>query len=175
MVSRSADVNEMTLTMNFIVTDSKDPFGVIGKNNLFMASGLRKYYEDLLAVRDVSFRVGQGECFGLLGVNGAGKSTIFKMLTGEVNPNAGTMYLKGKATSTNYKQVRSSKVLRSSVTLLLSRTFQYLSQLGYCPQTDALIDNLNSLEHLYLFARIRGIPEDRIESEVNKWIDRLSE
>lgn len=46
-----------------------------------------------MAVQEISFRVKQRECFGLLGVNGAGKSTTFRMLTGEEIPNSGTMYL----------------------------------------------------------------------------------
>lgn len=42
-----------------------------------------------VAVRDVTFAVQPSECFGLLGVNGAGKSTTFKMLSGELLPTAG--------------------------------------------------------------------------------------
>ena len=51
---------------------------------------------------------------------------------------------------------------------------QYLSQMGYCPQNDALIKSLNAYDHLRLFARLRGIPEDQVEREVKEWIDRLS-
>lgn len=46
-----------------------------------------------MAVQEVNFQVRQSECFGLLGVNGAGKSTTFRMLTGEELPNSGIMYL----------------------------------------------------------------------------------
>ena len=42
-----------------------------------------------VAVRNLSFQIQKGECFALLGVNGAGKSTTFKMLTGDVNPTSG--------------------------------------------------------------------------------------
>lgn len=46
-----------------------------------------------MAVKEISFRVKPRECFGLLGVNGAGKSTTFRMLTGEEMSDSGMMYL----------------------------------------------------------------------------------
>lgn len=46
------------------------------------------------AVKGVSFTVGEQECFGLLGLNGAGKSTIFSCLTGTITPSHGKAYLR---------------------------------------------------------------------------------
>lgn len=46
--------------------------------------------------------------------------------------------------------------------------------MGYCPQTNALINSLNAFDHLRLFAKLRGIPPEKVDLEVNKWIDRLS-
>jgi len=63
-------------------------------NSLFLVYELSKYYRKLMAVKEISFRVKPRECFGLLGVNGAGKSTTFRMLTGEEMSNSGIMYLK---------------------------------------------------------------------------------
>ena len=48
-----------------------------------------------LAVNGVSLTIGKGECFGLLGVNGAGKTTIFKMLTGDITITHGTAVVAG--------------------------------------------------------------------------------
>lgn len=45
----------------------------------------------MLAVEGLSFGLAAGECFALLGVNGAGKSTTFKSLTNEVSPTSGTI------------------------------------------------------------------------------------
>ena len=53
------------------------------------AEGLTRRYGDTLAVNDVSFTIGKGEIVGLLGHNGAGKTTIMKMLTGYLEPSAG--------------------------------------------------------------------------------------
>ncbi|XP_012054736.1 PREDICTED: ATP-binding cassette sub-family A member 1 [Atta cephalotes] len=123
-------------------------------NSLFLVYELSKYYGKLMAVKEISFRVKPRECFGLLGVNGAGKSTTFRMLTGEEMSNSGIMYLK-------QAEIHSQRT-------------KYLSEMGYCPQTDALIPSLNAFDHLRLFARLRGIPKANIELEVNKWINRLN-
>nr|XP_033321242.1 retinal-specific phospholipid-transporting ATPase ABCA4-like isoform X1 [Megalopta genalis] len=123
-------------------------------DSLFLVYELSKYYGNLMAVREINFRVKQRECFGLLGVNGAGKSTTFRMLTGEEMPNSGTMYL-GKSD-------------------ILTDRRNYLAQMGYCPQTDAMLGSLNSFDHLRLFALLRGIPKSKVDLEVNKWINRLS-
>jgi len=61
--------------------------------SLFLVHELSKCYGKLIAVKEINFRVKPRECFGLLGVNGAGKSTTFRMLTGEELSNSGMMYL----------------------------------------------------------------------------------
>lgn len=50
---------------------------------------------------------------------------------------------------------------------------QYLKQIGYCPQQDALIDNMTGVEMLTLFARLRGIPERYIGAAVEDTLDKL--
>lgn len=52
----------------------------------------KKYGNSRYAVSDITFTVKGGECFGLLGKNGAGKSTIFKMLSGQLQPNSGNIF-----------------------------------------------------------------------------------
>lgn len=49
-------------------------------------SHVQKKYDNVVAVKDISFGLEYGECFALLGVSGAGKSTLFKCLTGEIYP-----------------------------------------------------------------------------------------
>ena len=74
-----------------------------------LANGLRKNYikwfRNFTAVSNTSFLVERGTCFGLLGVNGAGKSTTFKMLTAEIFPTAGDAYIEGSSLRNNKKQV----------------------------------------------------------------------
>ncbi|KAL3242105.1 hypothetical protein MRX96_021472 [Rhipicephalus microplus] len=101
-----------------------------------------------LAVDRLCLRIPKGECFGLLGVNGAGKSTTFKMLTGDTEITSGDAYLNGH-----------------SVSRELNKAQQYI---GYCPQFDALYDELTAKEHLRLYSRFRGIPV-KDENKVIEW------
>ena len=78
-----------------------------------------------------------GECFGLCGVNGAGKTTTFRMLTGDLRPSAGYANVHG------YDSIKEKR-----------HVFKYM---GYCPQFDALFDELTPVEHMLLMARVRGI------------------
>lgn len=56
---------------------------------------VRKFYDKTLAVDKVSFGLEYGECFALLGVSGAGKTTSFKCLTGEEKPTSGEVFVNG--------------------------------------------------------------------------------
>ena len=59
------------------------------------ADGLTRRYGDFVAVRNVSFSIDPGEIVGLLGHNGAGKTTIMKMLTGYLEPSDGSVRVDG--------------------------------------------------------------------------------
>lgn len=91
-----------------------------------------------VAVDNVSFGIDNGEVFGLLGVNGAGKTTTFKMLSGELKPTSGQAWVAGRSVITELEAARVN--------------------IGYCPQFDALLDNLTVREHLELFSDVKGIP-----------------
>lgn len=56
----------------------------------------KSYHKDYYALKKVNFDVKEGECVGLLGVNGAGKSTILKIITGVLNPTSGNIEINGK-------------------------------------------------------------------------------
>ena len=66
---------------------------------------VKQYGRKMLAVKKVSFRVGRGECFGLLGVNGAGKTSTFKILTAEEAPSSGDAKLNHYLLSRQRSQV----------------------------------------------------------------------
>ncbi|CAF4430975.1 unnamed protein product, partial [Adineta steineri] len=94
-----------------------------------------RFGKNFTAVKRTCVGVKQGECFGLLGVNGSGKTTTFKMLTGEVS------MTDGNASINNFSVIKQ-----------LNKVHQ---NLGYCPQFDALDSLLTAREHLYLYARLR--------------------
>ncbi|XP_054165011.1 phospholipid-transporting ATPase ABCA3-like [Oppia nitens] len=120
-----------------------------------VVQNLTKRYSNgkFLAVDQLSFAVGKEQFFGLLGINGAGKTTTFRMLTGDLRVTNGNAY-----------------VAQSD---LMNDRAVYQSQIGYCPQFDALLDRLNSFETLYLYGRLRGIPDRDIALEVNKLIKKV--
>lgn len=89
----------------------------------------------IVAVKNASFGLDQGECLALLGVNGAGKTTCFKVLTNEVAQSAGQVEVMGFDMQSQF-----------------SDAAQYI---GYCPQYEALFDTLTVEEHLYYYGRIK--------------------
>lgn len=104
-------------------------------------------FNKVTAVKQVSFGLEFGECFALLGISGAGKTTLFKCLTGEIRPSNGEMSINGQ------------NILHPSG-LAAAR-----KHIGYCPQFDCQYDDLTVLEHLELYASIKGIKKtlrDRI-------------
>ncbi|XP_030640902.1 phospholipid-transporting ATPase ABCA1 [Chanos chanos] len=100
------------------------------------------------AVNRLCLGIPRGECFGLLGVNGAGKTSTFRMLTGDTTITFGEAWLS-----------------KYSVLTEMERVHQLM---GYCPQFDAISDLLTGREHLEFYARLRGVPEASV-SKVAQW------
>uniref|UniRef100_A0A8C9NKX4 P-type phospholipid transporter n=1 Tax=Serinus canaria TaxID=9135 RepID=A0A8C9NKX4_SERCA len=111
-------------------------------------AGRRKPAVDRLCVG-----IRPGECFGLLGVNGAGKTTTFKMLTGDTDVTSGDAIVAGSSILTHISDVHQN--------------------MGYCPQFDAIDDLLTGREHLYLYARLRGVPAEEIKRVAEWGIQKL--
>ncbi|EKD34079.1 MAG: hypothetical protein ACD_75C02478G0001, partial [uncultured bacterium] len=63
---------------------------------MIKVDGITRKYGDFTAVDDVSFTISPGEIVGLLGHNGAGKTTIMKMITGYLEPTSGTITINGR-------------------------------------------------------------------------------
>ena len=73
-----------------------------------VVNGLTKYYEELLAVNKISFRVKWGEIFGFLGPNGAGKTTTIRTLCGLAKISSGSVYIAGCSLAKDLKCVKRS-------------------------------------------------------------------
>ncbi len=99
-----------------------------------IANKLSKSFGDVLAVKDVSFEVKSGEIFGLIGPDGAGKTTIFRMLTTLMLPDSGNAIINGKDTVKDYKEIR--------------------NQVGYMPGRFSLYQDLTVEENINFFATI---------------------
>ncbi|XP_055488379.1 phospholipid-transporting ATPase ABCA1-like [Leucoraja erinacea] len=120
------------------------------QNDILELKNLTKIYrmKQKPAVDRLCVGIPPGECFGLLGVNGAGKSTTFKMLTGDSYVTGGEAFLKGSSILSNMQDVHQN--------------------MGYCPQFDAINELLTGREHLELYALLRGIPEKEI-CKIAEW------
>ncbi|KAL3205078.1 hypothetical protein MRX96_011393 [Rhipicephalus microplus] len=116
-----------------------------------IARRLHKSYDTLQAVKELSLALRPAECFGLLGVNGAGKTTTFRMLTALTPMTYGEAFMRDVALSEEPRK--------------------WQSRIGYCPQGDALLGKLNAYENLYLFGRLRGVPEENLPYVVAQIID----
>ncbi|XP_067859732.1 phospholipid-transporting ATPase ABCA3 [Heptranchias perlo] len=116
-------------------------------------SKIYHYRESTVAVDRICLAVHKGECFGLLGFNGAGKSTTFKMLTGDEKVSGGDAFIDGYS--------------------ILKDTRKVQQRIGYCPQFDALLDHMTGRETLFMFARLRGIPEHYITRCVDDVLQSL--
>jgi ATP-binding cassette subfamily A (ABC1) protein 3 len=124
-------------------------------NELIRLNGLRKvYHNGKVAVNDLWYSIPRNQCFGFLGVNGAGKSSALKILTGDEVPTSGTAVLAG------HDILQEPHVVRR--------------MMGYCPQFDALHELLTAEEHLQFYARVRGVPEDMLDRMVDLLIRRLT-
>nr|XP_006815639.1 PREDICTED: ATP-binding cassette sub-family A member 1-like [Saccoglossus kowalevskii] len=156
-VEDDEDVGQERAKVESMLSPGDSGYAVVLKN-------LTKTYRGMLdtcrrkkgftAVNDLCLTIPSGECFGLLGINGAGKTTSFRMMIGDLSTSAGTAYMGGYNILTDRRQVQ--------------------QRIGYCPQFDALIDKLTGRELIRMYARLRGIPPDTIEAVVDSCISHLN-
>ncbi len=112
--------------------------------NLFRA------YDDFVAVRDVSFNINKGEIVGLLGHNGAGKTTIMKMISGYLEPSSGAITMDGLDIITQRGQVQKS--------------------LGYLPEVLPVYPEMSVADYLDYVARLKGMDAAKAIEEVRRVI-----
>lgn len=113
------------------------------------ARGLTRLFGDFRAADAVSFSVPQGEIFGLLGANGAGKTTVIKMLTGILKPSSG----EGRVAGAD---------MRSAGLAIKER-------IGYMSQAFSLYHDLSVIENIRLYAGIYGL-DGRQAQRRSDWV-----
>ena len=104
---------------------------------MIAVQGVTKRYGDLKAVSDLNFNIETGEIVGLLGQNGAGKTTCMKMITGYLEPSAGTVTIDGLDVINQRKRVQ--------------------SLVGYLPENAPLYPEMRVEEYLKFIAELRGL------------------
>lgn len=107
---------------------------------LIEASHLKKAFGSLVAVDDLSLSVAPGEIYGLVGADGAGKTTTMRLLVGALTPSEGTASVGGFDIQKNTEQAR--------------------AQLGYLSQRFSMYEDMTVLENIRFFAEVRGLKAD---------------
>lgn len=123
------------------------------ENYVIEVDGLTKRFGNFTAVDHISFKVHQGEIFGFLGANGAGKTTAMRMLTGLSHPTG------GKARVAGFDVVAESEEVKKNI--------------GYMSQKFSLYEDLKVWENIRLFAGIYRVPESEIAPKTDELLIRL--
>lgn len=114
---------------------------------------LTKSFGSFTAVDHISFEVQQGEIFGFLGANGAGKTTAMRMLSGLLKPTS------GKGVVAGFDISRQSEKIKANI--------------GYMSQKFALYDDLKVWENIRLYAGIYGVPRKEIAPRTDELLTQL--
>jgi ABC-2 type transport system ATP-binding protein len=117
-------------------------------DNLIQAQGLHKSFGDNHAVEDVSLQIAAGEIYGLVGSDGAGKTTTLRLLVGALLADAGEIEVCGYDVKKQVEQAR--------------------TQIGYLSQRFSLYEDLTVLENIRFFAEVRGLSSQ-------EWLPRSME
>jgi ABC-2 type transport system ATP-binding protein len=116
--------------------------------------GLTRIYGAFRAVDQVSFEIKHGEIVGLLGHNGAGKTTIMKMLTGYLEPSAGSIRIDGLDIAAQRREVQ--------------------QRIGYLPENCPLYPEMTVIDYLEYQGALHGVPANELTSAVRTAIERTA-
>lgn len=109
-------------------------------------SGLTKFYGEHRAVDRVDFSIEKGQVVGFLGLNGAGKTTILRMLAGDLEPSAGSIVVDGRD--------------------LLGDPQGYRRRVGFLPETVPVYDDMTVREYLTYVGALRGLGGPDLEQRI---------
>jgi ABC-2 type transport system ATP-binding protein len=115
---------------------------------------LTRTYGDFTAVDQVSFKIGRGEIVGLLGHNGAGKTTIMKMLTGFLEPTSGHIEIDGMDIRTDREAIQ--------------------RKIGYLPENCPVYPEMTVIDYLDYAAALHGVPESERPRRVREAIAKTA-
>lgn len=123
------------------------------RNTAIHTENLTKRFGSFVAVDAISFDVNEGEIFGFLGANGAGKTTAMRMLCGLSRPTSGKAIIAGMDMAMHTEQIK--------------------KHIGYMSQKFSLYDDLTVLENIRFFGGIYGLSVPAIRSKTEALIGRL--
>lgn len=110
-----------------------------------------KKFDKNVAVNDISFNVTEGRIFGLLGRNGAGKSTIFRTILNIFKPDSGEILYNGKKINHNVTD-----------------------KIGYLPEEGSLIPSYTVMEQFIYYGILKFMSEDEVKKQAIYWLERFN-
>lgn len=120
---------------------------------IIKAENLTKQFGNFIATDHITFEVHEGEIFGFLGANGAGKTTAMRMLCGLSQPTDGWATVAGYDVKKQYEQVKRN--------------------IGYMSQKFSLYDDLTVEENLKLFGGIYGMQRKKVKEKISDLLNEL--
>ena len=112
---------------------------------------ITKKFEENIAVDNISFKVEQGKIFGIVGRNGAGKSTTFRMILNIIEPTEGTCLYNGKKIDSNV-----------------------LDRIGYLPEEGSLIPTYTVVELCEYYGSLKLLSDEEIKINLIKWLEEFN-
>src|SRR3954451_2185389 len=122
-------------------------------NKAIICKNLTKKFGDFKAVDHITFDVDEGEIFGCLGANGAGKTTALRMLCGLSFPTS------GKATVAGFDVYRQQEKIKANI--------------GYMSQKFSLYENLTVFENIEFYGGVYGLPRSEIKLRGASMVSKL--
>jgi ABC-2 type transport system ATP-binding protein len=113
-------------------------------------SGVRKCYDEFVAVSDLSLSISPGGIYGLLGPNGAGKTTTIRMIMGIIVPDSGRISVFGEP------------LVRA-----------HMDQFGYLPEERGLYRKMKVQDHLLFLGQLKGLSAAEAATRVRSWCERF--
>ena len=147
----------MAIIKKFRIKSFKNLNPIVEFKNISLSYGNR------LILDNINFKINQGEIFGMLGPNGVGKSTIFNLLVGLINPNSGIIKIDNSEVN-NYPVYLRTKKFKTS----------------YCPQYGGYFGELTLLDNLKAISEIvienKNLRKERVDFLISRFeLDNLKE
>ena len=140
----------MAIIKKFRIKSYKKPNSIIAFENVSLSYGNR------LILDNISFKISEGEIFGMLGPNGVGKSTIFNLITGLIKPDSGKI------------MINNTNVVDLPIYL---RTKKF--KVGYVPQYGGFFNDLTLYQNLKAIAEIVINKKNLEENKINELISKF--
>ena len=122
-------------------------------NTAIEIQNLKKHFDDVKAVNDLSFKINKGEIFGLLGPNGAGKTTTIKMMIGLLKPTSGEIYVGGYNVKKDLNKIK--------------------EMIGVCPQQAAIYKFLSGRENIELYGNLYAIDKKVLKERIDELLEAV--